>query len=198
MAEKLRIIVGGMVGQYPLGGVAWDYLHYVLGLHELGHDVYYDENTYTWPYHPVRQEPTDDGSFSAAFIDDFFARYAPELRSRWHFNLMMEKSYGMTRQQFDEIAASADIYLNISGVCILPERLNPRCRKVFIDTDPGFNQIGLYNLMQKEGPSCRRYREVTSHDCILTYAENINSPDCHLPKLDIDWIPTRPIATGAH
>jgi hypothetical protein len=22
--DKLRIIVGGLVGQYPLGGVAWD------------------------------------------------------------------------------------------------------------------------------------------------------------------------------
>jgi hypothetical protein len=38
-SQRLRIIVGGMVGEFPLGGVAWDYLHYVLGLHELGHDV---------------------------------------------------------------------------------------------------------------------------------------------------------------
>ena len=35
--RKLRIIVGGMVGQYPYGGVAWDYFHYCLALHELGH-----------------------------------------------------------------------------------------------------------------------------------------------------------------
>jgi hypothetical protein len=45
--QKLRIIVGGLAGQYPLGGVAWDYFHYVLALQELGHDVYYDENTNT-------------------------------------------------------------------------------------------------------------------------------------------------------
>ena len=184
-----------MVGQFPLGGVAWDYLHYVLGLHELGHDVYYDENTYTWPYHPLKQEPTDDGTFAAGFIDSFFARYAPELRSKWHFNLLTQKSYGMTRESFDQVAASADIYLNVSGVCLLPEKLNPKCRKVFMDTDPGFNQIGLYDLVQKEGYECKRYQEVTAHDCILTYAENINSPDCHLPKLDINWIPTRPLAT---
>lgn len=44
--QRLRIIVGGLVGQFPLGGVAWDYFHYVLGLHELGHDVYYHEDTW--------------------------------------------------------------------------------------------------------------------------------------------------------
>src|SRR5512133_1004093 len=64
-AQKLRIIVGGLVGQYPLGGVAWDYFHYVLGLHELGHDVYYDENTNTWPYDAVKQQPSDDGTVNA-------------------------------------------------------------------------------------------------------------------------------------
>jgi hypothetical protein len=195
---RLRIIVGGMVGQFPLGGVAWDYLHYVLGLHELGHEVYYDENTYTWPYDPIKQEPTNDGRFAANFIDGFFARYAPDLRTRWHYNLLQEKSYGMTRQRFDEVAASADIYLNVSGVCLLPDNLNPRCKRVFMDTDPGFNQIGLYTLVQKEGTDCKRYREVAGHDCILTYAENINSPDCHLPKLGLKWIPTRPIATLPH
>ena len=36
---ELRIIVGGLVGQYPLGGVAWDYFHYLIGLAELGHEV---------------------------------------------------------------------------------------------------------------------------------------------------------------
>jgi hypothetical protein len=197
-SQKLRIIVGGMVGQFPLGGVAWDYLHYVLGLHELGHEVYYDENTYTWPYDPIKQEPTNDGTYAAGFIGGFFQKYAPELSERWHYNLLMEKSLGMSRERFDEVAATADIYLNVSGVCLLPEKLNPRCRKVFMDTDPGFNQIGLYDLVQKEGKDCKRYKEVAGHDCILTYAENITSADCHLPKLDLKWVPTRPIATLSH
>ena len=38
---SLRIIVTGLIGQYPLGGVTWDYFQYVFGLHRLGHDVYY-------------------------------------------------------------------------------------------------------------------------------------------------------------
>jgi hypothetical protein len=197
-SQRLRIIVGGMVGQFQLGGVAWDYLHYLLGLHELGHEVYYDENTCTWPYDPIKQEPTRDGRLAAAFIDAFFDRYCPELGSRWHFNLLKEESYGMTRDQFDRVAATADIYMNISGACMLPDKLNPHCRRVFLDTDPGFSQIGLYNLVQKEGKHCTRYDEVASHDTFLTYAENIHASDCNLPTLNLKWVPTRPIATLLH
>ena len=43
--EKLRIIVGGFIGLYPTGGATWDYLQYPLGLHMMGHDVYYIEDT---------------------------------------------------------------------------------------------------------------------------------------------------------
>ena len=30
--QRLKIIVAGMAGQYPVGGVAWDYLQYAIGL----------------------------------------------------------------------------------------------------------------------------------------------------------------------
>ena len=36
MGNGLRIIVTGLVGLYPVGGVAWDYLQYVIGLSRLG------------------------------------------------------------------------------------------------------------------------------------------------------------------
>ena len=45
MSSQLRIIVTGLLTQYPLGGVTWDYFQYVLGLAQLGHDVYYFEDT---------------------------------------------------------------------------------------------------------------------------------------------------------
>ena len=74
--QKLRIIVGGLVGQFPLGGVAWDYFHYVLGLDQLGHDVYYHEDTWVWPFNPPLRYPTDDPAYTVKFLEDFFATYA--------------------------------------------------------------------------------------------------------------------------
>ena len=192
-SDKLRIIVGGLVGQYPLGGVAWDYFHYVLGLHELGHEVYYDENTNTWPYDPVQQQPSADGTVNAHFIDDFFRAYAPELASRWHYCVLLKDHHGMSKDAFEEVARTADVYLNVSGGNLLIESLSPKCVKVFMDTDPGFTQIGLHDVIENKQPW--RFSGSQAHDRYLTYAENIHADDCVLPKVGLDWITTRPIAT---
>src|SRR2546430_12229302 len=110
----MRIIVTGMVGLYPVGGVAWDYLQYPIGFARLGHDVYYYEDTWSWPYHPVEKTYTSNGTFSAQYLHDFFARYAPELRERWHYFHLHETGFGMSRAHFEEVARTADIFLNVS------------------------------------------------------------------------------------
>ena len=114
-STHLRIIVSGLCGWQPLGGVAWDYLQYVIGLADLGHDVYYHEDTGAWPYHPIKNEFSDEGTYSAEFINRFFQQYAPELRDRWHYRHLQHQSYGMSEFRFDEISRSADIFLNVSG-----------------------------------------------------------------------------------
>ena len=57
-SQRLRIIVAGMAAQYPVGGVAWDYLQYPIGLARLGHDVVYHEDTWCWPYDPLERTMT--------------------------------------------------------------------------------------------------------------------------------------------
>lgn len=47
--NRLRIIVLGYLIRLPQGGLAWHYLNYVHGLAELGHDVYYIEDSYDRP-----------------------------------------------------------------------------------------------------------------------------------------------------
>jgi hypothetical protein len=193
--QKLRIIVGGMVGQFPLGGVAWDYFHYVLGLAELGHDVYYHEDTWVWPFDPEKRYPTDDPNYTVQFIRDFFETYAPHLKDRWHYCLLHDKSFGMTRQAFDEVARTADIFLNVSGACFFPDELSPKCVKVFLDTDPGYNQIRLSEQFDWEEHVARWTAQVRAHDVHLTYAENIYGDDCVIPRMDFDWRPTRCVVT---
>jgi hypothetical protein len=193
--QKLRIIVGGMVGQFPLGGVAWDYFHYVLGLAELGHDVYYHEDTWVWPFDPEKRYPTDDPNYTVNFIRDFFATYAPHLSDRWHYCLLHDKSFGMTREAFDEVARTADVFLNVSGACFFPDALNTKCVKVFMDTDPGYNQIRLSEQFEWEEHVARWTAQVRAHDVHLTYAENIYGDDCVIPRMDFDWRPTRCVVT---
>lgn len=195
ISSRLRIIVAGMVGQYPLGGVAWDYFHYVLGLAALGHDVYYHEDTWCWPLNPSLGYPTEDPLPSVCFIGNFFQKYAPHLADRWHYLFLHEKSFGMTREAFDEVARTADIFLNVSGACFVPENLNPKCVKVFLDTDPGYNQIMLSEKFAWSENVERWVDQVRSHDRHLTYAENIYGDDCILPRVGLDWRPTRCVVT---
>jgi hypothetical protein len=43
--SRPRVIVTGMVSLFPVGGVAWDYLQFVIGFAQLGCDVFYYEDT---------------------------------------------------------------------------------------------------------------------------------------------------------
>jgi hypothetical protein len=189
--SSLRVIVSGMVGLYPLGGVAWDYLQYVIGLAQLGHDTYYHEDTWCWPYHPGRNQYVREGAYSARFIQDFFRSYAPDLQDHWHYRHLHEKSYGMEPARFNEVARTADVFLNVSGGCIIPEHLSPGCVKVFVDTDPGYNQIVLSEKPEWSENVDRWCANVKTHDRHFTYAENIRRPDCGIPRLGFSWKTTR-------
>jgi hypothetical protein len=195
MADKQRIIVCGMVGLHPLGGVAWDYFHYLLALAELGHEVVYHEDTWCWVSHPVLQYPVEDPSYSVAFIREFFGRHAPHLQDRWHYLHLHEQHHGMSGEAFAEFARSADVFLNVSGASFFPDELNPRAKKVFLDTDPGYNQIVLATRPAWSENVDRWVEQVRSHDVHLTYAENLRDPSCPLPTLDLDWRPTRCVVT---
>jgi hypothetical protein len=189
--SKLRIIVTGLVGLYPLGGVAWDYLQYPIGFLKLGHDVYYHEDTWNWPSQPIQKTYTQDPKYSVEYIGDFVEKYAPGLRERWHYLHLHETSFGMSREKFDEVAASADLFLNVSGACMIPENLSGACVKVFLDTDPGYNQIMMTERFGWSENVDRWCSSVDAHDRHFTYAENIHGPDCLVPRLGYDWKTTR-------
>ncbi|MDQ5854681.1 MAG: hypothetical protein M3380_21940, partial [Chloroflexota bacterium] len=57
-----RIVVCGFMVRYPVAGNLLAYFHYVLGLHRLGHEVLYLEES-GWPYScydPVTHDYGDD------------------------------------------------------------------------------------------------------------------------------------------
>ncbi len=191
MTESLRVLVCGMVGMYPVGGVAFDYLQYVVGLEQLGHEVLYHENTWTWPYDPVRRTRTDDPAYSAQFLGDFFARYVHRPSTRWHYQHLRDNHLGMGEDEFRRWIRGANVVLNISGATPLPEGLPPSCRTIFVDTDPGYNQI-LLSEYQPWAQNLDGWREVVdSHTHHATYAENLPRGTSLVPDLGLSWLPTR-------
>src|SRR5512136_922735 len=57
---KGRIVVFGILFWYPLAGVTFQFLHYLLGLRRLGYDLYYLEDCGHWVYDPKQNDLTPD------------------------------------------------------------------------------------------------------------------------------------------
>lgn len=189
--ERLRIVVCGMTGLYPVGGVAWDYLQYVLGLAEMGHEVLYYEDTWSWPYHPKQRRYTDDGRYSAAFLEDFFRRFGDGLPIKWYYHHLHALGYGISESELRAFSRTADLLLNVSGASMFPADLSPACKTVFIDTDPGYNQI-VYSEGFDWSENVDRWRaHVAAHDVKITYAEKIGEEDCGVPEIGFRWLITR-------
>jgi hypothetical protein len=189
--SSLRIVVTGIVGSVPVGGVAWDYFQYPIGLARLGHDVVYHEDTGNWPYDPLQVTAVNTASYSVDFLTRFFQAYAPELSDRWHYRHLGVDSFGMSQAKFDEFARSADVFLDVSGAARRPLALHPRCVAVFLDTDPGVNQIQLNAPGPRDDQWAESVKRFERYDRFVTYAENIGRADCLVPLLGKSWITTR-------
>ena len=180
----MRIIVTGLVGQYAFGGVAWDYLQYVEGFRRLGHEVFYLEDSETWPYDPVGETFRADCGYNVAFLGGVMERLG--LGGRWIYRNGPDAAYhGVGETEVRKICADARLFVNVSGCCWLRPEYTAIPKKVFLDTDPMFTQVGLLTGIPEHRARVR------AHDVHFTFAENIGQPDCRIPAAGFHWLPTR-------
>ena len=145
MTDRLRIVVTGLIAQHPrLGGVAWDYVQYPLGLADLGHDVYYLEDSGEWPYSStetpagswIAHDPTPNVRHLAKVMERF------GLGDRWMYRFPIgDRWYGLSDRRRAEVLASADLLVNVSGTLEHPERYRhrpaPRLHRLGPGVHPG-------------------------------------------------------------
>lgn len=187
----MKAIVTGMIATYPVGGVAWDYGQYALGLERLGFEVYYLEDTGLDAYHPVQREYGQDYRYGIDFLGRSLAALSGALGARWHARTNDGRTHGLAAEDFGDVLAEADLFLNVSGSALMREDYL-RCRnKVFIDTDPGFNQLRNFPRWDRN-PDWKGTHGYRAHEHFFTYAGLIGTPECGLPALGLDWHATRP------
>ncbi len=187
----MKAVVTGMIATYPVGGVAWDYGQYALGLERLGYEVYYLEDTGWQTYDPTQGEYGEDPVYGVKFLHDALGRLSPTLAKRWHFRAMDGTTFGVEQARFNQIAADAALFLNVSGGTVLrDEYMNNPC-KILIDSDPGWNHFVNFPKSDRN-PGWQGSHGWRGHDHFFSYAERMGRPDCILPPLGIDWKPTRP------
>jgi hypothetical protein len=182
LARK-RLVLAGIVGRYPVGGVTWCALQYIAGFQRLGYDVFYLEDTGECNFDPVQNAIATDPAYALDYIRRQLALVG--LEDSWAY-VDYEGGYnGKTRAQVAEACRSADLMVNLSGGCWMVKPEYEALSKIFIDTDPGFTQQAVAEA--GEG----WYRDFfAAHDALFTFALCADDRSCNLPKTPFRWHPT--------
>jgi len=185
MSDKLKIIVLGAVGQIPFAGMAWEALHYLEGFRRLGHDVYYVEDTGSWPYDPVE----DGSSQNCRNAVHYLARVMEwgGFSGRWAYRAPEpdDSVFGLSESCFAELFRQADVLINWAAATRLHDRHLSVPVRVFLQTDPGGGEI----LAAQGDPGTIEL--LSAHTHFFNWAENLGAPECQLPAEPFSYCLTR-------
>ncbi|MGR8921179.1 MAG: hypothetical protein ACU85V_16300 [Gammaproteobacteria bacterium] len=178
---RLRVVVSGLLVQYPLGGMTWHYLQYIAGLRALGHEVFYLEDTGQYPFDPVSGGLTNDPTRNLAYLVGVFEALADGVA--WAYRFPWESTwYGAGEAAARRALREADVILNVSGVLQKPGAWARDGVLALIDTDPVFTQIKLLQG-RRDFVSA-----VDAHDRHFTFGETLPAT---LAATGHAWLPTR-------
>ena len=107
-ASKGKVIVFGIAFWYPLAGVTYQFLHYLVGLRRLGYDPYYVEDSGRWVYDPRLNDLSPDASGNVSAIAPVLD--ACGFEGRWAFrgNYPEGQTYGLPDAEISRLYREAD------------------------------------------------------------------------------------------
>ena len=189
--KRKRIVVMGFMGSMPIAGVIWQHVHYVLGLRRLGHDVVYIEDSARLPYNPETFEVTDEFDYAAQVLTRLAREF--DFKSRWGYcarYLPGTPTAGMSLKRIRQLYRDADAILNVCGAQEFNEDLLVSDRILYIESDPGVEQIKIDKGVKSTVEYLRR------HHALFTFGENIGTKDFPVPLHGFKWHRTRqPVVT---
>lgn len=188
----MKIVFAGIIGRYPWGGVTWCSLTYLLGLRRLGHEVYYLEDTCECNFDPDINAYATEPGYALRYINESLEPFG--FGKNWCYIDYNNNHHGMSRQACNDVCASADMLIVLSGgVWNWRDEYVKIPKKLYIDTDPGFTQLSLAKAINESGTKSdsKWYAEFfRQYDYHFTFGGNINGSDCNLPNTGFNWIPT--------
>ena len=189
--KRKRIVVMGFMGSMPIAGVIWQHVHYVVGLQRLGHDVYYIEDSARLPYNPETFEVTTEFDYAARLLSRLSREFG--FKTRWAFcarYLPGNPTAGLPLQKIRQLYREADAILNVCGTQEFNDDLLVSDRILYIESDPGVEQIKIDKKVKSTIQYLRRHR------ALFTFGENIGTKSFPVPRHGFRWLPTRqPVVT---
>ena len=180
----MRIVLGGYIVGYPLGGMTWHHLNYVCGLLALGHEVTFFEDGANHPSYDPTRRTFGDPTYGLAHLRETFATYGLDVPWHYRFGNFCD---GISIDEAARRLRDADLFIAVSGITPIEWYDLPR-RTLVIDTDPVFTQLTM-----TDNATLRAYYARFTHQA--TFGRLIGTTRSPLPTHGFDWIPTnQPIA----
>jgi len=178
------IVVFGIAFWYPLAGVTFQFLHYLIALRRLGWDPYYVEDSARWVYDPGLNDTTPDPGANIATV--LPALEAHGFGNRWAFrDHHADRVHGIGASRLAALYRDAAALLNVTGAQELRDEHRTCPRRIYVETDPVKGQI---QVAQGDAGMLAMY---TAHDTVFSFGENLGRPDCGVPVEGLTWRPTR-------
>lgn len=178
-----RIVIAVGIAGHPIAaaGNSWFFLQWVLGFQEMGWEVWLVEAIASEKLIDDQWKPALPGNsanerYWATSLDRFgLAKLATLLIDGKADNLAHARDF----------AASADVFLNISGHFRSKALEFPRARKIYLDLDPAFTQIWA--------DSYKTDMNFAGHDLFFTVGSRLGQEGCRAPNLGMTWLHTYPV-----
>jgi hypothetical protein len=176
----VNIILSGIMGRHPYGGVAWCSLMYMTGLRSLGHDVWYLEDTGECNYDPETNALATEPGYALRTIQGVLEPSG--LDERWCYIDYQGNFHGMSEQKWRAMCAGADLFINLSGGSwFWRDEYAAIEHNAFVDTDPAFTQLAI-----DAGPPW--YRQFFERfDTLFTFGANVGTSDSDIPVGEFEW-----------
>ncbi len=191
LMKRKRIVVMGFMGSMPIAGVIWQHIHYLVGLQRLGHEVYYIEDSARLPYNPETFEITNEFDYAGLVLNRLSQEFG--FKKRWAFcarYLPRNPTAGLPLKKIRQLYRDADAILNICGAQELNDDLLVSDRILYIESDPGVEQIKIDKAVRSTIDYLRR------HCALFTFGENVGTKSFPVPAHGLNWLPTRqPVVT---
>jgi hypothetical protein len=178
-----RIILGSYFVRYPLGGNLSCVLQYLLGIHRLGHEIYFVEKSgYADSCYDVpRNMMTDDCTYGISIVNALLARFG--LEHRWCYVDAANCYHGMSKREIDEVFRSADVFIEMGTHEAWLEEAERARLRVLVDGDPGFSQMWMENRSA-------RGEWAPEYDYYFTVGRNVGTERSTAPTAGKIWHPS--------
>jgi hypothetical protein len=184
-----RIVVGGYMVRYPLGGMLSMSLQWLLGLRALGHDVHAVEKS-AWPgscFDPVRGVMSDDFEYGFRVVNDLLTRFG--LERRLCYVDAEDRYHGLSRAEIEDVIRTADVFIDHGSHGAWHDEASHAGVHVLVDGEPGWRQMAMEKRLS-EG------EDLPEYDVYFTMGLNLGSAECPVPLAGREWLPVLPVVAS--